>query len=361
MLEGSRLTSISFESSDMKTVTPVVKRPVVDRLAYILPWACEPYDDQDAMLKPIKARIQKAIDAGRCERAYPQGGRYRENFRIRLNGGSAAYVQIGALIPARQKGGIRVVVNPARFQLGDAEQLNRIMRRIVGREYDQLILRPLINSIDFAVDIFHASLMRLVVGYKNAQRLTVMAKRMAQNCHIEGYNFGSVSSDYFSVAYDKSAERVHAALLRIVAQIKRKSGSQDIEPLTANAIKQMKVSIDGVEMVRVEVRGKKLRGLPLWKLDGLTNRFERFQFVDLGSTGIRLSALTERAFLAMCRQDGVKAALAAFKGTNEERAVNAFWRNGQAAWWKPEPMWRQGCAALRATGLFPAAAFDTPD
>jgi hypothetical protein len=36
---------------------------------------------------------------------------------------------------------------------------------------------------------------------------------MAQNCHIEGYNFGSVSSDYFVVAYDKSAERVHAAIL----------------------------------------------------------------------------------------------------------------------------------------------------
>lgn len=36
--------------------------------------------------------------------------------------------------------------------------------------------------------------------------------------------------------------------------------------------------------------------------------------------------LAERAFLAMCRQDGVKAALEAFKHTKQARKVHAFWR-----------------------------------
>ena len=65
------------------------------------------------MLKPVRRRIAKAIEAGTCERAYPKGARYRENFRILLEGGSHAFVQVGALIPERQKGGIRMVINPA--------------------------------------------------------------------------------------------------------------------------------------------------------------------------------------------------------------------------------------------------------
>ena len=342
----------------MKTVVPFVKRPVVDRLAYILPWACARFDDQNEMLKPIKARIKKAVAAGTCEWAYSKGSRYRENFRILLDGGSAAYVQIGALIPMRQKGGIRVVVNPAKFCDGDAAQLNRVMRRIIGREYEQLMQRPLINCIDFAVDIYHASLTKMLVSYSNAQRHTVMAKRMAQNCHIEGYNFGSVTSDYFTVAYDKSQERVHAAILKMLKATKSGVGT---ESLKANAVKQLKQAIDGTDIVRVEVRGKKLRGLPLWKLDSLPNRFERFRFTDLDASGATLSVLTERAFLAMHRQDGEKAALDAFKHTKQARNVRAFWRSHKAAWWKPEPLWLQACAALRAIDLFPDEAFEPQD
>lgn len=345
----------------MKNVIPFVLKPVVDRLAYVLPWACGRHDDQDEMLKPIKARIKKAIEAGTCEWAYSKGSRYRENFRILLEGGSHAFVQVGALIPERQKGGIRMVVNPAKFSEGDAARINRVMRKIIGRNYDQLMLRPLINCIDFAVDIQHASLSRMLVSYSNAQRMSVMAKRMAQHNRIEGYNFGSVTSDYFTVAYDKSQERIHAAILNMVKQISEKRGKQSNEPLTANVIKQLKPKLDGIEVVRVEVRGKKLRGLPLSSLYSLPNRFARFKFADLAGAGSMLSPLTERAFLAMCRQDGVKAALEAFKHTKQARKVHAFWRSRQATWWTPEPLWQQACDALREVGLFPDAAFDAGD
>ena len=319
----------------MENVIPFVLKPVVDRLAFVLPWACDRHDDQDEMLKPIKARIKKAVAAGTCEWAYSKGSRYRENFRILLEGGSHAFVQVGALIPERQKGGIRIVVNPAKFSDGDVAQINRVMSKIIGRNYDQLMQRPLINCIDFAVDIQHASLSRMLVSYSNAQRMTVMAKRMAQHCHIEGYNYGSVTSDYFTVAYDKSAERIHAAILNMVKQIVEKRGKQGNEPLTANAVKQLQP-----------------------KLDSLPNRFARFKFADLAGAGTVLSPLTERAFLAMCRQDGVKAALEAFKHTKQARKVHGFWRSRQAAWWTPEPLWQQACDALRDTGLFPDAAFD---
>jgi hypothetical protein len=63
----------------------------------------------------------------------------------------------------------------------------------------------------------------------------------------------------------------------------------------------------------------------------------------------------------MCRQDGVKAALEAFKHTKQVRKVHAFWRSHQANWWKPEPLWLQACAALRAIDLFPDEAFEPRD
>jgi hypothetical protein len=345
----------------MKNVIPFVLKPVVDRLAFVLPWACDRHDDQEAMLKPIKARIKKAIEAGTCERAYPKGSRYRENFRILLYSGSHAYVQVGALIPERQKGGIRIVINPAKFCDGDAARINRVMRKIVGSEYNQLMKRPLVNCIDFAADIHNANLSRMLVKYSNAQRMSVMAKRIAQHCRIEGFNFGSVTSDYFTVAYDKSQERIHAAILNMVKQINEKRGKQGNEPLTANVIKQLKPKLDGIEVVRVEVRGKKLRGLPLYKLDSLPNRFARFKFADLAGAGSMLSPLTERAFLAMCRQDGVKAALEAFKHSKQARKVHAFWRSRQATWWQPEPLWQQACDAVREIGLFPDSAFEPWD
>lgn len=100
---------------------------------------------------------------------------------------------------------------------------------------------------------------------------------------------------------------------------------------------------------------------PKPKLDSLPNRFARFKFADLAGAGNMLSPLTERAFLAMCRQDGVKAALEAFKHTKQARKVHAFWRSRQATWWTPEPLWQQACEALREVGLFPNAAFDCVD
>ena len=104
------------------------------------------------------------------------------------------------------------------------------------------------------------------------------------------------------------------------------SSSFNDDPLKANKIKQLKRVLGGPEIMRVEVRGKKMRGLPLWKLSQQTNRFARFHFADLSASGTELDPLTEKSFLAMCRQDGVKAALGAFKHTEHARKVHAFWR-----------------------------------
>jgi len=205
--ESYRLHPSSLESSDMK-IRPVVlqpspQKPVVDGLAFILAWFVDRLD-QDAVLQKLRSRINKLIESGVSERAYFGKSRYRENFHILLAGGSKALVQIGAVDSVRQKGGIRIECNPAKFADGDAQQIHRVVRGLIGRrEYNELMRRPLLNVVHFAVDIYHAALDRMLVRYDNGQRMSVMAKRVGKGGFIEGYNFDSVRSYYETTAYNK--------------------------------------------------------------------------------------------------------------------------------------------------------------
>ncbi|MFM0072595.1 hypothetical protein PQQ86_15675 [Paraburkholderia sediminicola] len=331
--------------------TPTPKRPVVDGLVFLLPWGCEPLANQQALFERARRRIQKEIDDGFCTPAFVKFKRYRFSFNIPLPGKSKALVQIGALDLKRQKGGISVTMNPAKFAVGDVEHFHEIMTRIVGASYRSLTRRALLNHIDFAVDIVHADLSRMLISYSNAQQFTVFGKTVNSAGIIETYNFGSEKSDYMTSVYDKSAERRHRAILNIAKHGRRN------EPLTANFIKQLEQLHGAPPVVRVEVRGKKLRGLLLHKLGELENRFARFTFADLNGQGSTLPKKLEDEFMSLCRDRGVKAALEHYKGTSDVREINAFWRSHKASWWKPDTMWAQACAELRKTGLFPAAAF----
>lgn len=343
----------------MKSKRPKIQvfPTVIDKLAYILPWLNDdPYADREAILKRIVSRFELAKVAGLCERAYPRGARYRINFNIALPNGSKALVQIGALQPKVQKGDVRVCVNPARFGPDDVDHLHKMMRRIIGKIYPELMKRARLNCLDVAVDIHGLDLSRTLVQYQYATKHTVFGKRVASRARIDGYNFGSVKSDYMTTAYDKRGEQVHRAIQNLV-----RTARSENESLKANAMKQLHVARDAQPITRVEIRGKKLKGLPLSKLPTLSNRFKWFKFACLDAEGTQLSTLTEQAFISMCRDIGVKAALAAFKGSTQANNVNSFWRSHQAGWWKPETLWSQACDAVREIGLFPDEAFSDQD
>jgi len=331
-----------------KRKIPCARKPVVDRLGFILPWG-QGVVDQSKSLGLIKQRIQQAIDAGLCKRAYPKGGRYRENFFIYLHGRDA-FVQIGALQPESQKGGIRVVLNPALHEPDDIEKFHSIMEQIVGRDYQALLKTPLINQIDFAIDVVRADLSDLLVSYNHAQRHTIFGKRSGAGKNIESYYFGSVSSDYQTVAYAKDVQLKDTAIKRLISM------RQQEDSLKMNTIKQAKV--EGPKIMRVEVRGKKMRGKKPWEIEAMPNRFSRFKFADLGGADSQLSTLLRTAFISMCRDRGVKAALESFKGSKSARKVRKFWKSRQAPWWKPALYWQQAYEALKLTGVFPDEAFE---
>ena len=331
--------------------------PVVDRLAWKLKWRCSndrEHPDYQSVLSNVKAEIK----AGNCAWAFLAGPKYCINVHVLFDGESNALIQLVAVDPVRQKCGLRIECNPAKMQSGDVEKLHAVMRRIIGhREYNRLMREPLLQVFHVAVDILYLALDKVLVQYKNGQLMTVVGKRVNAKGIIEGYNFGSVESNYQTTVYDKHLERLHAAVMEIA---RTGSTGTNADPLTANRIRQLKKAINGCETTRVEVRGKKMLGLPLWKLPQQTNRFERFSFADLSAAGSELPPLIEKAFQAMCRQDGVKATLAAFKHTEYARSVPKYWRSHQATWWQPAQLWEQACAALRESRIFPPAAFEPP-
>lgn len=330
--------------------------PVVDRLAWKLKWRCSndrEHPDYQSVLSNVKAEIK----AGNCAWAYLAGPKYCLNLHVLFDGESNALIQLVAVDPVRQKCGLRIECNPAKMQSGDVEKLHAVMRRIIGhREYNRLMREPLLQVFHVAVDILYLALDKVLVQYKNGQLMTVFGKRVNTKGIIETYNFGSLDSNYQTTAYDKRQERVHAAALEMA----KKGTCTSADPLTANRIKQLEKTIHGCETTRVEVRGKKMLSLPLWKLPQQTNRFERFCFADLSEAGSELPTCIEKSFLALCRQDSVKAALAAFKHTEYARSVPKYWRSHQATWWQPAQLWEQACAALRESRIFPLAAFEPP-
>ncbi|TGP44879.1 hypothetical protein EN871_09870 [bacterium M00.F.Ca.ET.228.01.1.1] len=334
----------------LRIKTPIPKRPFVDGLRFVLPWAANPGDNHQLMFERARRRIQAEIENGTCKGTFANRGRYRFVFSIPLSGEFAATIWIGARDPVRQKGGISVSLNPAKLEPGDVEHLHEVMARIVGHAYKGLLRRALINRIDFAVDIVHARLDRMLVSYQYAQQFTVFGKTVKKGV-VETYNFGSEKSPYMTAVYDKNLERRHRAIEAIA-----KHGLNS-ESLKAYFIKQLDQLHGAPPVVRVEVRGMQLKGLPLRDLHKMGNRFDRFAFADLNATGKPLPKKLGDAFMSLCRDRGVKAALAHYKGTPNARNVNTFWRSRRASWWTPKPMMEQALEALRRSGIFPLEAF----
>ena len=340
----------------MSTREPKVLAPVIDRLGFVLPLDLSPSGDDPARWERAVARIKGAKEDGMIVHAHVHHGRYARSFAIPFSDGrSKAIVQVGALQPKTQNGGINVMLNPSKLNEADVQYFHSVMRRIVGKTYDDLMLEPRVNALDVAVDINNVRLENLLVSYKYAHRHTVFGKTVSSHGAIETMNFGSVSSDYFTSVYDKSTERRHAAMCEIARK------GLNSEDLAANFIRQVQRGAREPDCVRVEVRGRKLRGLRLWQLGGLDNRFARFEFVDLAGPGVALGPLTRAAFLSIARDRGAKAALEQFDGSRHAERVRSFWNARRVGWWRPGILWLEACVdVLPRTGIFPAAAFEEP-
>lgn len=181
-----------------------VNSPIIDKIAYLLPWD---KDTSSFTINPIEKALQNLefeINSKTCETGYTQKSRYKKRFKILLSNDEHAFVQFGAVDPIKQKGGIRIEFNPAKLEPVDIEKIHHVMGRIFDEDtYKTLMKTPLLQVLHIAVDIENLKLDDVLIEYKNSHRTTMFAKRYDNKGHIEGYNFGSVSSDYQTAVYDK--------------------------------------------------------------------------------------------------------------------------------------------------------------
>lgn len=327
---------------------PSVRAPVVDKLTFVLPWR-KGRQYSVALPEPVEERIKQALADGKCSTWYTKGRRYVFSIRYRFSNGSEAKIQIGATRPDTQKGGIRIELNPASLTAEDFTALHKFMRGIIGKKYKNLLISPVINRIDFAVDIENLLLSDILVDFNHSQRVTMFGKRLSRGGTLETLNFGSMTSAYMATVYDKSTQRIHSALKAL-----GRDGLKTDE-LRQNVIKQLKLMKGEPPVVRVEVRGKKL-GLPLPELVHQRNRFAAFKFTSIADLD-DLPAWVRVAFLALYRDMGLKAALETFRGKKVYAKLKTL-TSTQPAWWQPNDLWTRSCDSLRQKGIFPAAAFD---
>ncbi|MBR7958840.1 hypothetical protein KDW41_00045 [Burkholderia vietnamiensis] len=336
---------------------PIVEPPIADKLTFLLPWAvgCT-QEEQKGYLRPVVDRVERLITRGLCKKAYIEHSRYLRKIIIPLSSGADALVQIGARDPIRQKGGISVAINPSKLSPASTKKFHEVMAHLIGDEYIELIKTPLLNRVDFAVDVLNVDIENLLVRYSRNRRHTIFGKRVVKGGRVESYNFGSVKSDYITCVYDKSTEMVEKAL----ANLLRHGHEQDI--LRENSVESFVRERDGAKVVRVEARAVKLRGCRPYELWSLPNRFERLCFADLMiEEGAALSEFDRQALLALCRQHGVSAALDLYKRERPDVPVREFWESRRAGWWNPKTVWGDACSALRESGIFPKCAFVKPE
>ncbi|WP_144158008.1 hypothetical protein [Paraburkholderia sp. BCC1885] len=322
-----------------------VSKPVVDRIAYVLP-----LPNREYVINPMIQRLERLIASleGRVE---IRGGRhYQSSFRINTSGGSC-FVQLLSKSP-RAKGGLRVELNPARFSASDIEYFHKILGKVVGTDYEHLNSRPIINRIDFAVDVHNVEMEHLLVTYQNNRRLTMFGKRSDRMQSIESMYFGSVDSGYRAVVYDKRIERVHASAV-VLAKTDPKTCT---EALVNNRISRLMDAFTEKPYIRIEVRCQ-INGKSPLELSELPNRFARFTICDIGSDEYELEDWLYEGFVAICQSKGVKAALATYDDSPHKKTVRTFWESARVDWWQPKDMWQEGCQALQNCGLFPESVF----
>ena len=331
---------------------PYVSRVVADRLVYLLPFD-DALEDQDEWVIPAVKILKDEVAAGRCLPWYGGNNNYKMSATYLGPDLGRCFVQVGAQKREHQRGGVRIDLNPSKLSARDVAAIHTFLRQILGDRYDRLRTKALLNRLDVAADVVNVLVDDLHVEYKHSQFRTVLTKFIRINCsRVESVRFGSFSSDYSSLVYDKQAE----LLDKIVKKITKTGYAGGCTSLRQQGITQLKLAWDQPSVTRFEVRCERLGGVRVSELLNLENRFRRFK-VWGPETLLDIPEPFQTAFRSVCRDLGVKAAVKLFSEHRQyDELKHRF--NSQASWWKPDTLWSIGINHLRNTQLFPKQSFD---
>lgn len=343
--------------SDESTVE--VQQPVIDKIAFVLPWKVHmpAYRDErgetvEERKKKIVERLQEAVSEGLCT-FVPASSNYRQKTLWKVDE-QEVLVQVISR-NEKAKGDVRIELNPCKIEKKEIWQLYKKIGGVLQLnkgEFGSLLERVSIRRLDLAVDVVGVELENLLIGYKGIHEYTMFSKRLKKN-RIETMNFGSVTSDYQYAVYDKRTERVHNAIGKLL------EGRAVEDRLKESLIRRVHEARDLPPTIRVEVRARRMGAHPSELAARGANRFERFRFSEVQCLD-EVGPTLRRAFLAEVRDVGLAAALERYDGTKHYRKLKKA-LEVQASWWEPQGLWAQAIESLKGAGLFPASAFDEPE
>lgn len=330
--------------------TPYISPTVVDRLAYLLPHE-QSLEEEDRWMPSALTAFRDAIATRRCEPWFGGPTSYMQSGTFVGPSGGRCLIQIGAK-NRNQRGGVRMELNPNKLSEDDVAAIHAFMREILGASYDEVRGKSLVNRMDLAADIVNIFMNDLLIEYKHSQLRTVVSKHIRiKDSRVESVRFGGFSSAYAAVVYDKQTEQLD----KLVRKIAGKGNAGSTTSLKQQSVSQLKLAWGQPAVTRVEIRCEKLGGVPLAKLLHLENRFERFKVWD--TTFLKdVPDPFRSAVRSMCRDLGVKAALAKFVGHKKYDALKDI-LDSEASWWEPKDLWSLGIDCLRDSKLFPRSAF----
>lgn len=326
----------------VRTSTGALLGCLTDKIAVVLP--SNALRDEEKWMAHAKSTLLSAVALRQLQ---PWRGDWR-NFQLGAEFvgelGASAFFQLGRRQAKGNRAVFRLECNPARLTRADIERLRGVLLSFLIEP--ALLDRLIVVKHHAAADFYGVKVDDVLITYKHVQKFTIVSKTISRRDQlVEEQHFGSMHSDYSGVIYDKSTEKLHRSLMRL---LRSRSGVN--QPLGSAVVRRIRRQKFAPPVLRFEIRRDKMKGIPIGELRNLENRFHRFKVWDAKALD-HLAEPIRTMVICTIREIGLKQTSKLLKGKRVGDTLSML-LGTQCTWWTPEDLWRLAIEHLEGVGLF---------
>lgn len=308
----------------MKQVTVKIRRPVVDRLSFVMRI---PDYSQDKTAKNLSALVQKEIQTGAAVKRFGSG-RYQQNVRLPLSHSEHCVIQAQPRSNHANASFLRVEYNPAKVGTAGDQQVRQYLQAILPKKLFRKIEQyVLITCLDLAIDIDHVHVRDLLVY---AARIGTSGIWFGVDGQPQTIYIGNGKGGIQFRIYDKRAQL-------------QDTGGQAIDH----------------ERLRIEVRFRSTylrRQKNPADIDSLMCKaFSSVNIIAVPPYPQDSTQYVWGLFLDSARLRGLQAALKRLPQRLRKQYQQRLIKTAAVGWWTPDILHRRCTASVTQLGLFPVS------
>ena len=278
---------------------------------------------------------------GDARRLSSQGKAYRARYRVAINDRDGLVVEITPTRPDNTEWAMTWEYTPSHLLKADREQLGVIANKILGSDAQRLLSNSEVYEEDVAID-FPVDIADVAIESRDKSSCSTWGKSQGADSRLQTLYFGSWSSVQHQTAYDKIAELEYQLAKRSTAK------------LSDMVDKAKRLG----PRLRIEDRQRLSRcPVPLHRLGDLREPFAGFHIYSFAGAREYLTDPLGKVTLALAKAMGLQSALKELPKAERERVRHAL-ATSHVEWWDASVYTGAMTSVLKATGLFPAYAFD---